>query len=153
MNKIAALGEQASIFMFLFLLIVVGIGITAGAYIFFGRGYDFRMSDASLLNGKIRECLNDNEINDELLNNLFARCKLNEKVLEDINIIKICVDSSDCVNGMGKFAFGSNFQSCFFEGAKDNKKYYSCDREHFLKDGKKIEIIAGSKRTSRETLG
>ena len=72
MGKIGALGEQISIFIFLFLLIVVGIGITAGAYIFFGRGYDFRASDASLLNGKIKECLNYNEINEALFSDFFG---------------------------------------------------------------------------------
>ena len=152
-NKIAALGEQVSVFMFLFLLIVIGVGIVSGAYIFFGKGYDSRASDAGLLSGKIRECLNDNEIDDKLFNNLFEKCKLKEDILKEINIIKVCVDSSDCVEDAGKFVFGSNFPSCFFEGAKDNKKYYSCDRESFLKNGKKIEIITGSVRNSREVLG
>ena len=78
---------------------------------------------------------------------------MDEMIISDVNIIKICVDSNDCVEDTGKFVFGSNFQSCFFEGAKTNEAFYSCDRESFLKDGKRVEIITGSKRTSRRVLG
>ncbi len=152
-NKIAALGDQAEIFVFVFLLIFIGVGIVSGAYIFFGKGYDSRMSDAGMLSGKIKECLNYNEIDDKLFNEFSVRCKLNEDILKDINIIKVCIDSSDCVEDSGKFVFGSNFPACFFEGTKDNKKYHRCDREIFLKNGKRIEIITGSVRNSREVLG
>ena len=152
-NRRGALGEQAEVFMFLFLLIVIAIGITAPAYIFFGRGYDSRASDAGLLNGKIKECLNDNEIDYKLFTQFFEKCKLNENVLKDVNIIKICIDARDCVEDAGEFVMGSNFQSCFLEGAKGNKAYYKCDRESFLKSGKRIEIITGSIRNSREVSG
>lgn len=151
MNRKGAIGEHISVFAFLLLLILVGVGIVGGVYIFYQSGYDARMADASLLGARARECIEEKGI--ETLDNFFEKCRLNKEKMEGINIIKICVDSKDCVSDNTGFFFGSNFESCFLAGGEGNKGYSRCYLERFEIGGKRVDIIAGSKRVSRRVLG
>lgn len=155
MNKKGETGEQISVFMFLFLLLIIGVGIVAGVFIFFGKGYDYRESEAGLLNYKIEECLMENELTTDFFKaeNFFEKCKLNKGIIEENSIIRICSGVENCANvDKGLLDIGSNFQSCGFEGVKKNRAYPLCVTGELNKGEKKFTIITGSKQASREVL-
>ncbi len=155
-DKKGNLGNQISIFTYLFFLAVIAFGIYAGVYLFFGEGYDFRGVESELLAYKIKQCIIQDKFDKE---KFFAECNIDENVVRANNIIKICVDSQNCVeenknieNQGVLFSVGSNFQACLLEGAKENKNYPKCAFVNFEKEGKKFEIIAGSKQNSRREI-
>ncbi len=147
MNKKAALGDMTMVFAFLFIIVIISVGILVGIYIFYGSGYDFRGAESSLLNYKIKNCLLNNELNNEFFTeaNFYEICSLNKKVIEKNNIIKICKGEEPCVDSTAPlFSVGSNSQSCFFEGAKENKNYPQCSTTYLQKQSEIYQIIAGS---------
>lgn len=154
MDRKGTIGEQISIVMFLFLMIIIGIGIYIGTSIFFGNGYDFREVESGLLNYKIKECIIKNEVHEEFFEDFLERCKLNKEILQKNNIIKICKNSGDCIRAeKSEFSLGSDFQSCGFEGARENIEFVRCSINKFKKGGDEFDVIAGSKQNRRRVLG
>lgn len=150
-NKKADLGDMTMVFAFLFLLIISDLGILAGIWIFYGSGYDAREAEASLLNYKIKDCILNNEISDDITEEIFFElCSLNKKAIEANNIIKLCKNEPQCVDSDTPLFFsGSNFQSCLFEGAKKNENFPQCKTTSFQKNSDTYQIIVGSKQLSR----
>lgn len=150
-RKGAAMGDMTMFFMFMFLLVVIGAGVVVGVLMFFGQGYDFRGVDAELLSYKIKECvLKDSDFFSKGGGDFFTRCKLNEKIVRENNIVKICKGEGDCMDKDGVISVGSNFPSCRFEGSGDNLEYPRCDEEKFVtQSGERVWIIVGSKQVSR----
>lgn len=156
MNKKADTGDKLMFFPFLFLLVIIGIGIVIGVFIFFSQGYDFREGESQLLVYKIKKCISSNEMNNEFSKNFFTICKLNQKIIEKNNIIKICKNSNDCISETNDdkilFTSGSNFVACSLKGAKDNPAYPRCYEDSLKKNNEVFTIITGSNQLSRRIL-
>ena len=89
MNKKADLGDMTMIFSFAFLLIVIGSGIAIGIAMFYSSNYDFRETDAVLLNYKLSKCLLNNQFpEDNIETQLYTLCNINKKVIVgDLDIL------------------------------------------------------------------
>lgn len=152
MYKKATGGQQLTIFPFLFLMMMIGLGITAGVWMFYGKGYDFRQAESSLLNYKLTSCILEKDI-DFTKDSIYDLCNLNKEIIEKNNIIKICKNSQDCVDSSSPLFFsGSNFQGCFFTGAKQNDAYPKCSLVSIKKQSDTYQIITGSKQLIRNKL-
>ena len=150
-NKKGNLGNQISIFTFVFFLVIIAGGIYAGVYMFFGEGYDFRSVESELLAYRIKQCVMEDKFDKE---KFFALCDIDEKVVTANNMIKVCFNTQDCIEESKNISFsvGSNFQACMLGGAKENENYPQCAFLNFEKDGKKFEIVAGSKQNARREI-
>ncbi len=147
MDKRGAVGHQIMAFSYLFILFMLALGIVLGVLIVYGENYDFKESDSSVLNYKIRDCILHNEIKEGFFNEnvFYDACGLNKKALLDNKyMIKIC-NTEDCVESTSfKISLGSNFDSCLFEGAKENKLFPKCDISEIEKNSEKFFIVTGS---------
>lgn len=151
-NKRGQLGSQTMVFVFLFLMIVIGVGIVLGVSIYFGSGYDFRGDDAELLSFKTRECLLEEKVNLELKgidleNNFFENCDISrESMLNNSLILKVCFEKEieDCLIENGEIQIGGNFQTCGFEGVKENNAFPKCFKDSLKIEGRDYSIISGS---------
>ncbi len=152
MNRKGAIGEQLSVFYFIFLMLMIGVGIVIGTSIFYGKGYDYRQTEADLLNYKIEKCILENDLDENFFKeeNFFANCKLSKEVLTRNNLLKICDGfGENCfVNREAYVILGSNFNSCKLE----NKNSPKCSVKEIEKDGKRYVIISGSNQDSRREV-
>ena len=151
MHKKATLGNMTMAFTFLFLIFIISVGLLAGIYIFYGSGYDFRETESSLLSYKIKNCILKSSLDADFFNkeNFYENCALNKETIEKNNIIKICKGDSCIDSTTPLFSSGSNFQSCLFEGAKENKNYPQCSIISIKKQSETYQIITGSSQFSR----
>src|SRR3989304_5956883 len=90
------LGEQMMVFMFIFFMVIIGGGIVIGTGIFIGPEFDFRASEAVLLNYHIRNCFlggnldNRASISDDVIVQtafISERCKLNKNLIGTYDFI------------------------------------------------------------------
>ena len=150
------MGEMIWIFMFFFLLVIIAVSIVSYNYIFYGKGYDAKESDAKLLNLKIRECFEkdlDKALEKE---RLFDVCGLNREVIEKNFILRICEDLSEnecVVEDNWLINFGGSFNVCKFEAAQKSDRFVKCSFGSFEKEGRKFVIITGSEQKSRRLEG
>ncbi len=155
LNKRGAVGEQLSIIYFLFLILIIGGSIALGISIFYSKGYDYRQVEADLLNYKVRQCILENDINDEFFKSekFFETCSLNKEILEKNNIVKICDGfGDDCTTSDEPFlVLGSNFNICKIKSAEDDA-FPKCSFGEINKDRKKFIIITGSNQVSRRSI-
>ena len=157
MDRFGRMGDKMMFSMFLLILIIITVGIVAGVYIFYGAEYDFRQAEADILNYNIKKCIINNDIdwtNEKSKENFFDVCRLNKEVIEKNNIIKICLNSKDCVSEQKPlFSSGSNFEACLLEGAKGNNNFQKCTINNFMRGEKEYEIVTGSNQKSRRING
>jgi hypothetical protein len=159
MDRRAQLGEQLMIFMFLFFMVVIGAGIVIGAYVFIGPEFDFRPTEAAILNYQIRECfthdtfsMKDKMEEGTFKDFVFKQCKLNAEVIGTYNGIKICnagqgVD--DCIKeGKPLFSTGGDFQPC---GFNEKNKFFGCAVQSVVKNGQSYVVITISKQQIRRS--
>ncbi len=122
LNKRGALGEQLHIITFLFLLIVAGLGIVAGVFLFFGEGYDFKVTAGEIFVNNLGECFLENaelivNINnlgsdEEKRNLIYSECELDGKVVEDSflysisDLIRFGLDDTICLTQKEKICAG-----------------------------------------------
>lgn len=151
MNKKGLLGEQLMIFPFLFFLVIIGVGIVGGVLLFFGGEYDYRSVDASVLNYKIRECLVEEDIDfslegEDFEKDIYEKCLIDKNALVSHNLFfRICRDSENCfLDDNPLISMGSNYQSCEFEGVKDNNAFPKCKKGSVFVEGMRYDVISGS---------
>ncbi len=159
------LGEMMWIFMFFFLLAIIAVSIVSYNYIFYGKGYDAKESDAKLLNLKIVECLSEKELKDVLngesgaeneAEKFFDICELNKNVIEKNFILRICENLSEeecAVGNKWAVSFGNNFNVCEFKAAQKSDRFVRCFFGSFEKEGRKFVIITGSEQKARRFEG
>ena len=156
-NRKGQAGENISIFTYLFFMIVIGVGLYVGLNLFFIQGYEFRVVEADLLNYKIRECIIDNNVDDNFRENFYDVCRLKRDVVEKYNLIRICKNSDDCISERDENSLligeGSKFQACKFKGGKENDFFPRCVIKSFVKGRDRFEVITGSTQISRRRLG
>jgi hypothetical protein len=135
-------------------MILIALAIVSGFYIFFGGGFDFRASEASLLNSKIAECIMNNNIDfSKIGDGFFEICGLNKAVIEENNEIKICVDSQNCIQEDNPvFSINTaNIVQCGFIGKSGN--FPKCASGIFEKNGRTYTILSVSKQNARKLSG
>jgi hypothetical protein len=151
-NRKAQSDELMLMPVILFVMLIIAIGIVAGFFLYFGNGYESRSVDASALNYKIRECFFNKQISD-IQKDIFSTCSINKNAVESNKMFfKICQNMSaeECSSSSNKIvSAGSNFESCFFIGTKNNNNYPKCAIEEFYLDGNQYSIIAGSNQEMR----
>ncbi len=151
MNRKGAVGEQLSGIYFIFLMVIVGGGIVLGVSIFYGGGYDYRESEANLLNYKVSKCILENEIDTTFFGEteFFEKCNLNREVLVKNNLLRICDGfNGDClVNRENYISVGNNFNLCKLDRKESN--FHICSINEMEKDGKKYVVVTGSNQYSR----
>ena len=141
--KKAQAGNALMIFWFIFLLILVGGGIVIGIGMFFGSEYDFRQVDADLLNIKINSCLQENPLdfsktNSEIENEIFEKCKINEKLSEHGLFILIKNKTQEQILKIGS---GDNTQCAL---ADRNENFPRCENSTIILAKEKYFIFTGS---------
>ena len=62
MNRRAqTVGNQVMGIAFVFFLVLIAGGVVLGIYIYFGTPYDYKKIDASILNYKIKDCIENRD--------------------------------------------------------------------------------------------
>jgi hypothetical protein len=158
-NKKAQLGEQLMIFVFLFFLVIIGGGIIIGTYVFVGPEFDYRTTEAAILNYQIRECFLQGKLAglDALPGDILTRkdfvfkaCRINPDVANSNNLVKICIAGSEIKQCLGEenpvFTTGGDFQPC---GMNDPTKFLGCSVESVMKNGKNYVVVTTSKQKIR----
>ncbi len=97
-NKKAALGSQTMIFVFLLIVLLILGGLVTGVSMFFGKEYDFRGVDASILNYKIQKCLAENNFNfalpeKEFEQTFYSSCQLDQNITKQNFFVLIKYDN------------------------------------------------------------
>jgi hypothetical protein len=140
-NKKAVLGPGMMIGVFLLIVIMIVAGISIGTVIFFGKEYDFRKADASILNYKIFKCFSENQIDYTSSNfesEFYSTCSINKDTINQSNyLIQIYLDNERIFRD-GK---GSSTQCAL---AEKNEKFPKCVNSTITKDEKTIFIQTGS---------
>jgi hypothetical protein len=99
-NTKAQIGEQIMNLSLILQLVVLALGIVIGVWIFFyNSDYDFRGVDANILNTKIKQCLLDQQLDfalpqDQFEQELYQKCQLDSKVLQENWVIGIYLDGN-----------------------------------------------------------
>ena len=139
MDKTGQLGESLWAASYLLLLVIFAGGIAGGHTIFFGGEIDYRKSEAELLNYKVQDCIYEQSINGEWEVG-FEVCNL------DMNNIKKNIIIEVLRNGEEEWRVGSvsDFEECYFEGAKRNSNFKQCSIQKIFVLGEEIEIKTGS---------
>tara|TARA_Y100000310_G_C20513576_1_gene730061 strand:- start:518 stop:1003 length:486 start_codon:yes stop_codon:yes gene_type:complete len=152
MNRRGALGDQAFFSVTFFIMLVIAAGVVGGTYIYFGGGYDFKAVESGGLSYEVGKCLID-EGTDDLENTFYEKCKIDEDVLKEGNLIRICknLGEDECLEAeesdLGvEFNVGSNFVICKLEGAKENKNFGKCDVKTVSVEGDDYVVIVMSNR-------
>lgn len=139
-NKKAGTGDQIMILPFLFLLLIITAGIITGIYIFFGSDYEFRKTDADLLNHKIKSCLSNNEIDWSNSENFFTTCDINQDITQEDFIIHIEK------NGEVVYDYGDEVACTLSE---KSSKYPKCTNSSL----NQYSITVGSNQFKRSQIG
>ena len=134
------------IFVFIFFLVIIGGGIAAGTYLFFGGDYDFRYVEAQNLNYHVGICLIEQDVNLDLKEEFYSKCKLNRNVVEKELFILIKA------NGEKKFDSGRGDEvQCKLNSR--NQKYFECFEEQFSKEVNGQTIVFSVLTGSNQRLG
>ena len=147
MNKKSQAGNQITIFAFLLLLIVLGTGIAIGNYAFFGADYDYRKSDASALNIKIKNCLEDGKLNfnsqEETDASLEKDCQINSTIIKNYFIIAIEKNQNEIYK---------SGDATLCQLASKNKEFPKCVNSTVFLPDEKLTIITGSYQNKRGVI-
>ena len=145
MNKKADLGDMTMILSFAFLLIVIGSGIAIGIAMFYSSNYDFRETDAVLLNYKLSKCLLNNQFpEDNIETQLYTLCNINKKVIEEHFQILLSLNDEEQYN------FKLSETTCAL--SDKNPKYPKCKTSILKTKQGQIKIITASDQQSRSKL-
>ncbi len=154
LHKKGAVGEQLSIVYFLFLALIIGGAIVIAIFMFYGRGYDFREAEAEMINSRIKECILENEADNDFFidENFYRICHIDNGAVKKNNIIKICDGfSGECAtSNEALFIEGKNFNICSFN--IEGEQSYKCSIKEFSKGSKRYVVITGSNQISRRVL-
>lgn len=154
MNLRAQAGVQSTVFLLFFSMMVIALAIVGGFYIFFGGGFDFRASEASLLNYKVAECMMNKNIDfSKIGDGFFEICGLNKDVVNESNEIRICKNSPDCIQEENPiFSFNTaNIVQCGITGKSGN--FPKCASGTIEKNGDRYTILTVSKQNARKLSG
>lgn len=149
MDKIGGAGAGMMFFAFFVLIMIVGGGLFWGVNAFFGKGYDFRQTEAGLMNMKIERCFSQNDFFLEGFNESFYEiCGLNENVIEDgshLILVRNIVGGEEVLWGVGDFE-----NQCDFKGGKGNLDFPVCKKTELKKGGVDFVILTGSRQHSKK---
>lgn len=154
LSKRGSLGDMTLFMPYLFLMIVILVGIVSGIVIFFGEGYNFKYAEANAIADKVEECFSSKHFILDFSNledELRKTCLMDIGIFNDANLIlRVCLDSNNCISDRNPiFTIGANFQSCGFDGSKENSAFPICASRSFFINDKKIDIVAGSNQKLR----
>lgn len=145
MNR-KAVGSQTTILWFVFLLIMVLLALAAGNAIFFGSGYDYRQTNADLLNYKIKECLSEKDIsleNETFAEEFYSKCLLKREVVEKDFFVLIKV------NGTKIYEAGPGDETqCTLSDIYDEAP--RCQSSTITKQGNNLSIQTGNNQKAKE---
>jgi hypothetical protein len=87
-NKKATTGPQTMIWSFFLIVFLIGIGIAVVMALYFGSDYDFRETDATLLNYRLSSCLSENDFDftiplEDFKQQIYKTCGLNQQTVEE----------------------------------------------------------------------
>ncbi len=147
-------GEFLMLLAYIMIMVAIGAGIWTGISFFFGSEYDFRLTDAKILNDKISTCIQNSEINwnnqdkDFLTQDFLAKCQINQNALNNSLFIQIKKGDLELLR-LGK---GDEVQCSFSE---KNILYPKCFNSTIYKDNNtesQFFILTGSNQKSQEKL-
>lgn len=148
-NKKGAIGDQSFFVIFFLILLYVSVVVVAGVVLFFGDGYDFRESDARVINYIAGNCLWEKG-EDAVRENFFANCNIKKESMGSHAGMKICknLELKECLEGNTAVAFyGGNFESCGFNFTKTNDQYSQCYISKFkIKEDNYLVVGASSQK-------
>ncbi len=124
-----------------FLLTIILVSIIGGLSIFFGKEYDFRQADASLLQEKISECIKQNpsiiEKQSADIQEFLEKCKIDKTIQEKNFLIQINKNNEQFIK-IGK----GDITQC--QLAEENKNFPKCSFSSQKINNQDIQVIAGS---------
>jgi len=149
-NKKAQTHEILSLILWFGLLLgIILISVVGGLIIFFGQEYDFRQIDASILNGRISECIKQNPsiIEEEsiLLNEFLKKCRIDGTIGERDFLIQIIKNNKEIIK-IGK----GDITQCLL--ADKNKNFPRCSTSSQKINGQDIQIITGSNQYATKKI-
>lgn len=149
MNKRAeTLGGQLMIFWFLFIIAVIAVGIVGGLLVFFGSEYDVRGSHATIMNFKIRECIEKNLFSEEnFAEEFYQKCSFNRKIKDIVIEVKKIQDNREKV----LFSFGDP-RSCELNEDGRSKNFPVCKKSDFMVNNERWIILTGSNQRLRRSI-
>jgi len=151
-NRKGVLGDATMFSVFFFIILIIGGGIVGGVLIFYGGEYEFKGVEAEVLSYSVKTCLVEKGV-DELKNDFYGVCKINEEVFLRGNKARICKDISEdgCLEARStdsgvEFSTDGDFVICRLEGAEENEDYGKCDIEEIRLGDEKYLIVSISER-------
>lgn len=136
------LGSGISGLIFVFMIFFIAAGITSGLYGFYGKGYDFRETEAGILFDKVEKCLDENgNFADE--RDFYEKCEVNENVLNSGNYLVYIKDKAsgkELIIGVYDFK-----NRCGLIGSDKRTDFPICQS----KDNSDVEIVAATNQNSR----
>ncbi|MEK6847181.1 MAG: hypothetical protein AABY16_03380 [Nanoarchaeota archaeon] len=151
-NRRGNLGSGILYSVFFLMMLMIAGGIVGGTYAFFGKGYDFRATEAEFLFSRIQSCFEKNNFFDsgfvEQPELFYEKCALSSEVLEDgehLVYVKRISDGKEFFAGVYDFTV-----RCGLDARFKNKGLPLCEpRERRVIGG--YEFIVGSSQNSRRT--
>lgn len=145
MNK-KGMGEGLMFFAFIFIMFIILAGIVLGVSAFYGRGYDFRQVEASVLADKVEKCFMNNDFFEPGFNqSIFKKCRFHENVKQEHLIyVNRTSDGKEFFIGVLDYK-----NQCFLKGAEKNPNFPKCVNWTTTKNNEGFEIIVGTNQKSR----
>jgi len=152
-SKKAQVASAMMILTFLVIAFVIALPVYYVTSSFFSKSYDFRETDANILNARLLSCLEKEDFNlnnpQEFSSQLLHKCKINERVVSNSMLIVIYKDE----NLFFKIGSG-DVTSCNL--ASKNENFPKCANSTLVKDfeGKQstLYLTTGSNQQSKEEL-
>lgn len=149
MSRKGNLGSGILYSVFFLMMVMIAMGIVGGTYAFFGKGYDFRASESSVLFYQVKTCFEKNNFFDsgfvEQPNLFYEKCRLSKEVLEDgehLVYVKRISDGKEFFVGVYDYIV-----QCGLDVRLKNKDLPLCEPN--VKTVGDYEFIVGSSQNSR----
>lgn len=145
-SKGEAAGSGIMYFVFFVMAAIIIAGIFGGLVAFFGKGYDYRESEARALLKDVRECFDREGFDLTKLDKVvfFDKCKISSKVIEDGNHFVYVKDKVGKEFSVGVTDFSVR---CGLNARFKNKGMPLCAR--YGSNADKYEFLIGSSQNSK----
>ena len=139
------LGTGVLYIIYLLMMVMILGGIYGGLIAYFGKGYDFRQSEANVLFSHVKECLKEKGIFKDG-NEFYSFCRIDETVINDGNYLVYLKKSNGDEFFVGVYDFKNR---CGLVGSDKHKDFPLCATGEIEINKEKIELTVASNQNSR----
>ena len=142
LDKSGRVGHGMMAFVLLSVAIIVLGALPYGLASFFGKGQDYRNTEARILNDKIEECLSKGFVESTLGDEFYSLCEINRAVVSR-DFLVIVKSGEEIIFKAGRG------EETHCNLADKNPNFPSCEGSLFFANGKEYALITGSTQKTR----